>query len=192
MENEIKVYDNAEIQNRILVLRNQQVMIDRDLAELYGVDTKRLNEQVKRNIERFPANFMFQLEDKEKTELVAICDRFTTLKHSSSNPYAFTEQGVAMLSAVLKSETAVKMSIQIMNAFVEMRHFLQNNSRLFEEIVNIKVHQKQSDRKIDQLFDLMDNSVLYHIGASLKDLGKKCFAFEILDSSLIPSVLSNL
>ena len=192
MENEIKVYDNAEIQNRILVLRNQQVMIDRDLAELYGVDTKRLNEQVKRNIERFPANFMFQLEDKEKAELVAICDRFTTLKHSSSNPYAFTEQGVAMLSAVLKSETAVKMSIQIMNAFVEMRHFLQNNSRLFEEIVNIKVHQKQSDRKIDQLFDLMDNSVLYHIGASLKDLGKKCFAFEILDSSLIPSVLSNL
>lgn len=291
MENEIKVYDNAEIQNRILVLRGQQVMIDRDLAELYGVDTKRLNEQVKRNIERFPENFMFQLEDKEKTELVAICDRFTTLKHSSSNPYAFTEQGVAMLSAVLKSETAVKMSIQIMNAFVEMRHFLQNNSRLFEEIVNIKVHQKQSDRKIDQLFDLMDkykieekqgiffqgqifdayakfekfiqsakkeiilidgyidltilerlskkqknvkvelytdsktkltnldvqkfnaqyptlklnftakmhdrfliidNSVLYHIGASLKDLGKKCFAFEILDSSLIPSVLSNL
>ena len=173
MENEIKVYDNVEIQNRILVLRNQQVMIDRDLAELYGVDTKRLNEQVKRNIERFPANFMFQLEDKEKTELVAICDRFTTLKHSSSNPYAFTEQGVAMLSAVLKSETAVKMSIQIMNAFVEMRHFLQNNSRLFEEIVNIKVHQKQ-------------------FGASLKDLGKKCFAFEILDSSLIPSVLSNL
>lgn len=291
MQNEIKVYDNAEIQNRILVLRNQQVMIDRDLAELYGVDTKRLNEQVKRNIQRFPKNFMFQLEDKEKTELVAICDRFTTLKHSSSNPYAFTEQGVAMLSAVLKSETAVKMSIQIMNAFVEMRHFLQNNSRLFEEIVNIKVHQKQSDRKIDQLFDLMDkykieekqgiffqgqifdayakfekfiqsakkeiilidgyvdltilerlskkqknvkvelytdsktkltsldvqkfnaqyptlklnfttkmhdrfliidNSVLYHIGASLKDLGKKCFAFEILNSSLIPSVLSNL
>lgn len=291
MKNEIKVYENAEIQNKILVLRNQQVMIDRDLAELYGVDTKRLNEQVKRNIERFPENFMFQLETKEKTELVATCDRFTTLKHSSSNPYAFTEQGVAMLSAVLKSETAVKMSIQIMNAFVEMRHFLQNNSRLFEEIVNIKVRQKQSDRKIDQLFDLMDkykieekqgiffqgqifdayakfekfiqsakkeiividgyvdltvlerlskkqknvkvelytdsktkltsldvqkfnaqypilklnfttkmhdrfliidNTVLYHIGASLKDLCKKCFAFEILDSSLIPSVLSNL
>lgn len=291
MKNEIKVYENAEIQNKILVLRNQHVMIDRDLAELYGVDTKRLNEQVKRNIERFPENFMFQLETKEKIELVAICDRFTTLKHSSSNPYAFTEQGVAMLSAVLKSETAVKMSIQIMNAFVEMRHFLQNNSRLFEEIVNIKVHQKQSDRKIDQLFDLMDkykieekqgiffqgqifdayakfekfiqsakkeiilidgyvdltvlerlskkqknvkvelytdsktkltsldvqkfnaqypilklnfttkihdrfliidNTVLYHIGASLKDLGKKCFAFEILDSSLIPFVLSNL
>ena len=102
MQNEIKVYDNAEIQNRILVLRNQQVMIDRDLAELYGVDTKRLNEQVKRNIQRFPKNFMFQLEDKEKTELVAICDRFTTLKHSSSNPYAFTEQGIAMLSAVKK------------------------------------------------------------------------------------------
>ncbi len=81
---------------------------------------------------------MFQLEDKEKDELVAICDRFITLKHSSSNPCAFTEQGVAMLSAVLKSETAVKMSIRIMNAFVEMRHFLQNNSRLFEEIVNIK------------------------------------------------------
>ena len=85
------------IESRILTLRGKQVMIDRDLAELYGVDTKRLNEQVKRNIGRFPAHFRFQLSNQEKDELVANCDRFNGLKHSSVNPFAFTEQGVAML-----------------------------------------------------------------------------------------------
>ncbi len=91
-------------------------MIDRDLAELYQVPTKRLNEQVKRNIDRFPEEFRFQLNNYEKNELVANCDRFMTIKHSSINPYVFTEQGVAMLSAVLKSDIAVKMSIQIGNS----------------------------------------------------------------------------
>ena len=86
-------------------------MIDRDLAEMYGVEVKRLNEQVKRNIERFPAEFRFQLNDIEKNELVAICDRFEKIKYSSVNPYVFNEQGVSMLSAVLRSETAIKVSI---------------------------------------------------------------------------------
>ena len=93
-------------------------MIDRDLAELYQVQTKRLNEQVKRNVDRFPMKFCFQLDDKEKNELVANCDRFEMLKHSSSNPYVFTEQGIAMLSAVLRSDVAVKVSVKIMNTFV--------------------------------------------------------------------------
>jgi len=93
-------------------------MIDRDLAELYQVQTKRLNEQVKRNVDRFPMEFCFQLDDKEKNELVANCDRFEMLKHSSSNPYVFTEQGIAMLSAVLRSDVAVKVSVKIMNTFV--------------------------------------------------------------------------
>lgn len=93
--------DTALIESRILTIRGRQVMVDRDLAELYQVDTKRLNEQVKRNSERFPEKFRFQLDDQEKTELVAICDRFKTLRHSSVNPFVFTEQGVAMLSAVL-------------------------------------------------------------------------------------------
>ena len=103
------------IENRILTLRGKQVMIDRDLAELYGVETKVLNQAVKRNVERFPEHFRFQLSNQEKDELVTNCDRFNGLKHSSVNPFAFTEQGVAMLSAVLKSETAVYTSIRIMS-----------------------------------------------------------------------------
>jgi hypothetical protein len=95
------------IENRIFSIRGFQVMIDRDLAELYKVEVKRLNEQVKRNIGRFPETFRFQLSDAEKKELVANCDRFNSLKHSSLNPYAFSEQGVAMLSAVLKSNIEV-------------------------------------------------------------------------------------
>jgi hypothetical protein len=94
------------IQGMILTIRGQQVMIDRDLADVYGVENKRLNEQVKRNIERFPEAFRFQLTDSERDELVANCDRFASVKHATSSPYAFTEQGVSMLSAVLRSETA--------------------------------------------------------------------------------------
>ena len=286
------------IENKILVIRGQQVMLDRDLAELYGVETKRLNEQVKRNKERFPEDFMFVLNRTEKDEVVANCDHLHVLKFSPSLPYAFTEQGVAMLSSVLKSTKAVEVNIQIMRAFVAMRHFLHNNAQVFTEINTIKnqllevnIHQKESDRRIDELFDCMDkyavddtqgiffqgqifdayakfenfiqtakkeivlidnyvdlsvlerlrkkqqgvnvtiytlpntrltaqdvrtfnaqyptltlrhttamhdrfliidNTTLYHIGASLKDLGKKCFAFEILDSSLIGAIMGNL
>jgi hypothetical protein len=95
------------IESRIFTFQGKQVMVDRDLAELYEVEVKRLNEQVKRNSSRFPEQFRFQLSDTEKNELVANCDRFDMLKHSSSNPYVFTEQGVAMLSAVLRSEKAL-------------------------------------------------------------------------------------
>ena len=151
-----KEVQTVDIENKIIVIRNQQVMIDRDLAELYGVETKALNQAVKRNIERFPVEFMFQLNDNEKDELVTNCDRFNSLKHSSSMPYAFTEQGVAMLSAVLRSDVAVKTSIQIMKAFVAMRHFLQNNAQIFSEINQIKRHQLESDKKIEELFDKMD------------------------------------
>ena len=95
------------IESKIFLIRGKQVMIDRDLAELYGVETKRITEAVKRNIERFPEEFRFQLTKEEMNELVANCDRFKTLKNSTSLCYAFTEQGVAMLSAVLHSETAI-------------------------------------------------------------------------------------
>ena len=100
------------IENRIFTFRGEQLMVDRDLTELYQVEVKRLNEQVKRNLERFPGTFRFQLTDIEKNELVANCDRFKSLKHSSVNPYAFTEQGVAMLSAVLRRRVAVVQSIK--------------------------------------------------------------------------------
>ena len=127
----------GNIKNMIFSFRGLQVMIDRDLAELYGVPTKRLNEQVKRNLNRFPNSFRIHLSDIEKDELVANCDRFKKLKHSSVNPYAFTEQGVAMLSAVLHSQTAVEISIKIMVAFVEMRRLILDNASIFQRIENI-------------------------------------------------------
>ncbi|HED37629.1 MAG TPA: ORF6N domain-containing protein, partial [Ignavibacteria bacterium] len=137
--NEIIKTDN--IQNRIFTFRNVQVMIDKDLAELYGVETKVLNQAVKRNLNRFPEIFRFQLADNEKNKLVTNCDRFKKLKHSSVNPYAFTEQGVAMLSAVLRSDTAVKVSIQIMQAFVEMKKFISTNADIFFRLDTIEKRQ---------------------------------------------------
>ena len=115
-----------KVESLIQVIRGQQVMVDRDLAELYGVETRRLNEQVKRNIERFPEDFMFQLTSNEFDNLksqIAISSWGGVRKL----PYAFTEQGVAMLSGVLKYPTAVEANIRIMRAFVSMRHFMVNN-----------------------------------------------------------------
>ena len=327
MENEIST---LQIEKKIFVIRGVQVMIDRDIAELYGVETRVLNQAVKRNIERFPEEFMFQLTREEidflKSQIVisrepdSVMSQFVTSPKTNSVisqiatsrnnlftgqeggtrklPFAFTEQGCAMLSSVLKSETAVQVSIQIMKAFVSMRHFVQSNSQIFAELKSIREHQldtdihlKESDKRIDQLFTLMDKynvndtqgiffqgqifdayakfesfiqsaqkeiilidnyvdlsvlqrlakkkkvvniiiytdpktkltaqdiqtfntqyptislnhttkmhdrfmiidkKVLYHIGASLKDLGKKCFAFEILDASFIPDILKNI
>ena len=300
MENEI-LAPQIKIEDKILIIRGQQVMIDRDLAELYGVETKRLNEQVRRNIERFPEHFMFQLTKEEQIQAERFLrSQFATLeienedlrgKHSKYLSYAFTEQGVAMLSAVLKSDTAIQTSIMIMEAFVALRHFLQNNSEIFTEIKYLKKHAVESDKRIDELFDRMDkykieyrqgiffkgqifdayakfesfiaeaekeivlidnyvdltvlerltkkqkdvkvtiythpktaisaldiqkfneqyplvtlkytenihdrfliidSKILYHIGASLKDLAKKCFGFDIMDSSWIAEILRNL
>jgi phage regulator Rha-like protein len=311
MEKEITVQNNIE--SKILSIRGKQVMIDRDLAQLYGVETRVLNQAVKRNIERFPEDFMFQLTFEEANSLESSRSQIVTLKENEDNrgknikycPYAFTEQGVAMLSSVLRSSQAVEVNIQIMRAFVAMRHFLQSNAEIFAEINTMKKHmiesdkwqiesdlrQKEANKRIDELFTLMDkyhidekqgiffqgqifdayakfesfiaqaqkeivlidgyvdlsvlerlakkksgvkvtiytdpktkltaqdvqkfnaqyptltvkhttkmhdrfliidNAVLYHVGASLKDLGKKCFAFEILDSTLISAILQNL
>ena len=145
------------IQNLIFTIRNNQVMIDRDLAELYGVKVKRLNEQVKRNLDRFPENFRFQLNDIEKNELVANCDRFKSLKHSSVNPYAFTEQGVAMLSAVLRSETAVKVSIQIIQAFVEMNKFISTNAGIFQRLDKVEQKLIKHNENFDKLFKALED-----------------------------------
>jgi phage regulator Rha-like protein len=169
------------IQNFIFSIRGLQVMIDRDLAELYQVENKRLNEQIKRNITRFPMKFRFQLNDDERNELVANCDQFKNLKHSSVNPYAFTEQGVSMLSAVLRSETAIKISIQIIDAFVEMRKFNKQYSQV--EVKEFSVSHDQ--------FLILDDFELYHFGASLKDLGKKWFAFLKMDMEAV-GMLENL
>lgn len=276
---------NSEITSKIVVLRDVQVMIDRDIAELYEIDTKVLKQAVKRNIERFPEAFCFEL-DKEEFENWR--SQFVTSKSDRQGlryaPFAFTEQGVAMLSAVLRSEKAIKVSIEIMNAFVQMRHYLHNNLALtnrlaavenkvdskfktidenfskiftaldlspqkakegvffkgqifdayafFQDIiksakkeivlidgyvdlsilerfkakqknVSVKIYTdpraelKQIDvdkfneqyptafldytKKMHDRFLIIDNKELYHIGASLKDLGKACFAFEKMD-----------
>jgi len=122
------------IATKILMIRGKRVMLDKDLAEIYGVETKRLNEQVKRNIKRFPADFMFQLTAKEKEEVVAICDHLKTLRFSHQLPFAFTEQGVAMLSSVLNSERAIQVNIQIMRAFIQFKRLLSTNRDLRRKI----------------------------------------------------------
>ena len=124
------IYDEDDLRSKIHIIRNRQVMIDRDLAEIYGVETRRLNEQVKRNTERFPEDFCFQLNDEEfgnwkSQNATSNSDRMGLRK----NPYAFTEQGVAMLASVLKTKTAVDASVKIVRAFVAMRHFIMNNAK---------------------------------------------------------------
>ena len=128
-----EVVVTTPVESRIMSIRGKQIMIDRDLAELYGVETKRLNEAVKRNIERFPERFRFQLTKEEMAELVANCDRFNSLKHSTVRSYAFTEQGVAMLSTVLRSETAIRFApfgdafslLLVVRRFHDLRSFHQ-------------------------------------------------------------------
>ena len=109
------------ITKKIYTFRNTKVMLDSDLAELYGIATKALNQAVRRNKERFPLDFAFHLNECEKNELVTNCDRLKTLKHSNNPPFVFTEQGVAMLSGVLKSQRAIDVNIYIMRAFIAMR-----------------------------------------------------------------------
>jgi len=158
-----ELIENEEIQNRIYTIRDVQVMYDSDLAELYGVEIKRLNEQVKRNRERFPEEFMFQLTDEE---FAFLRSQNATLKtgrggHRKYLPYVFTEQGVAMLSAVLRSKTAVKISIQIIKAFVAMRKFITTNAQIFHRLDEVEQkqleHKTETDEKFDQIFNAIES-----------------------------------
>ena len=138
----------AEYQSLIFEIRGYKVMIDSDLAALYETETKVLKQQVKRNNDRFPKDFMFQLTKEEKTQLVTNCDRLSNLKHSSVLPMAFTEQGVAMLSSVLRSKKAIKINIEIMRAFAVYRAMLMEDKSLRKEI-------KALDEKINKVFRYM-------------------------------------
>lgn len=180
--------DIVLIENKIHTIRGKQVMLDRDLAVLYGVSVKALNQAVKRNIERFPDNFMFQLVEEE---LVSLRIQGTVLdpnkvsqfvmpnlksqtvtsnlrsqnvtikggrgKHIKYLPHVFTEQGVSMLSGVLRSETAVKVSIQIMNAFVSMRKFISSNADVFRRLDNVERRNIEYDSKLEKIFDLIES-----------------------------------
>ncbi|MBI3755127.1 MAG: ORF6N domain-containing protein [Deltaproteobacteria bacterium] len=141
------------IEQRIFLIRNQKVMIDKDIAELYGVETKHLNRQVKRNIQRFPEEFMLQITMEERNQLVTICHRFKTMKHSSSLPYAFTEHGVAMLASVLKSDRAVKISISIIKAFVKLREMLSTHKELAHKLAQLEGKIGKHDEEIKLIFD---------------------------------------
>lgn len=125
---------NKNIDDRILSVRGYRVMLDSDLAELYGVSTKRLNEQVKRNSKRFPKDFMFRLTAQEKTEVVANCDHLAKLRFSPVMPYAFTEHGTIMLASVLNSRIAVQASIQVVRAFIRFRSILGAHKELARKI----------------------------------------------------------
>lgn len=177
---DFKNMDNINIGSLIHVIRGQQVMLDADLAMLYGVETKRLNEQVKRNINRFPDDFMFQLtkedvvalrsqfvtlnEDQNslRSQIATLNDRSTTLRSQivtsswggrRKKPYAFTRNGIAMLSSVLKSETAVGVNIRIMRAFTMIPQLVNYNAQLAQRIFDIEHHQQETDRKIDVIFE---------------------------------------
>lgn len=129
-------------------MRGRQVILDRDLAQLYGVETKVLNQAVRRNIERFPGSFMFKLNKEEFEELVTICDRLIPLKHSTVLPFAFTEQGVSMLSAVLRSTTAIQVSIKIMESFVKMRQYITMDSHLFKRMNSLEMRLSDTETQV--------------------------------------------
>lgn len=157
--------ETIDIQPMIKVIRGQQVMLDSDLSALYGVETRRLNEQVKRNIERFPDDFMFQLRKEELDNLMSQ-NATSSWGGTRKLPYAFTEQGIAMLSTVLKSQTAVEVNIRIMRAFITMRRFIATNAQLFQRLETIeyhqlemKKHQEVTDRRIDEVFKHLDADI---------------------------------
>jgi hypothetical protein len=154
--NELSI--QSEIKNRIYAIRNKEVMLDEDLAELYEVDTKVFNQAVKRNIERFPDDFMFQLSEKEYESLRS---QIVTLKsgrgqHRKYLPYVFSEQGLYMLSAVLKSSVAIEVSIEIMRTFTKMREFSMHYNSLARQTINL---ERKHDKKFREVFKRLDEIV---------------------------------
>jgi len=148
--NEIEV--SGSIEKKILVIRGRRVMLDRDIAELYGVSTKSLNQAVKRNIERFPEDFMFQLSSDEKNEVVTNCDHLKLLKFSPQLPYVFTEQGVAMLSGVLNSKRAITVNIAIMRVFVRLRQIFYTHKEFAAKLNEHDFIIEKHDEKINKIF----------------------------------------
>jgi hypothetical protein len=141
----------TKIESRIFLIRGQKVMLDADLAELYDVPTKVLNQAVKRNIGRFPEDFMFQLNADEKTEVVTNCDHLVKLKYSPSLPYAFTEHGALMLGNVLKSDRAAEVSLMVVRAFVHLRELVSGNKELAQKLNLLERKVGAHDKAIAEL-----------------------------------------
>ncbi len=152
MKSKTEILISERIEQRILFIRGRKVMLDRDLAFLYQVETKALNQAVKRNPKRFPDDFMFRLSRREINELVTNCDRFNTLKHSSVFPYAFTEHGIAMLSSILNSDKAIDVNIQIMRTFSKLRELM-----LVHKDLRLKI--EEMEQKYDSQFKSVFNAI---------------------------------
>lgn len=154
------------VAQRILLLRGIKVMVDADLAELYGVPTKALNQAVRRNMERFPPDFMFQLSQDEKTEVVTNCDHLARLKYSRTLPYAFTEHGALMLGNVLKSDRAVEVSLLVVRTFVQLREMLSTNKELEVKLLELERKVSSHDQALAGLIDAIRQLMKQPIGTS--------------------------
>ena len=160
MENR-SLIPTEKIDRAILIVREHNVMLDSDLAEMYGVKTSRLNEQVKRNKDRFPNDFMFQLTNQEKQEVIANCDHLEKLKFSRTNPYAFTEHGAIMLANVLNTPTAIETSVLIVRAFVKLRELLSTHKELERKIMELESkYDKQFKLIFEAIRELMQHEQL--------------------------------
>lgn len=155
-DNTDAIITQHDIEKLIITVRGEQVLIDQDVAKLYYVTTKRLNQQANRNSERFPSSFRFTLTEAERDEVVANCNHLESLKYRPTLPYAFTEQGIGQLSTVLHSKKAIETSIKIMNAFVAMRRFMIQNAAILMRIAHLEKRQIETDEKIDLILDKID------------------------------------
>ncbi len=143
------------IEQRIFIIRGHKVMLDKDLAQLYGVKTKVLNQATKRNIDRFPEDFMFKLTKSEKEQVVTVCDHLKDLKFSPQLPCAFTEQGVAMLSSVLRSKCAIRVNIAIMRTFVRLKQVLSTHKELAQNLGELERRIDKHDKHIIAIFEII-------------------------------------
>lgn len=150
---------SVTIEPLIRLIRGQQVILDFDLASLYGIETKRLKEQVNRNESRFPVDFMFKLTQEEFNCLRSQIATSNKRGGTRYLPYAFTESGIAMLSSVLRTEIAIEVNIRIMRAFTSMRHFLTNNAQIFQRLANVEFHQTETDKRIDEVFKRLEANI---------------------------------
>ncbi|GMQ79862.1 MAG: ORF6N domain-containing protein [Thermodesulfobacteriota bacterium] len=141
------------VERTILLVRGQKVILDADLAKLYGVTTKRLNQQVKRNSDRFPEDFMFRLTQKEKDEVVANCNHLSNLRFSPALPHAFTEHGAIMAASVLNTPRAIESSIFVVRAFVRLRQILVTHTELAQKLLELEAHLKDHDQQIQAIFE---------------------------------------
>ena len=145
-------FTDETVMNKIIFIRNKKVMNDRDLAELYGVDTRQLNQQVKRNIKKFPKDFMIQLTAKEKDKIVATCDHLQSLKFSKTLPFAFTEHGAVMLASVLNSDRAIEVNIQIVRIFTKMKELLLTHKDILLKLEQAEKKMNKHGDDIELIF----------------------------------------